>query len=189
LRRIVYPDVGIMGGDSSGAVTIERNVFARIGGWGTYLTDSPNSRIVGNTYTSTGFGSVVLTDDPNNSITMAGVVALNNVFDKLAGWSSMYAVEDYNLTASGIRNGAHDVAGSPTFVDAAGGDFRLAEGSLGIDAGTSDGTPLLDRLGIEPFDDPAVPNSGGGVVPFVDIGADERWLRRKGGGGGRGQRC
>jgi hypothetical protein len=63
---------------------------------------------------------------------------------------------------------------NPRFVDAANRDYRLAAGSPGIDAGTSEGTPPLDAAGHARVDDPAVRDTGGGDAPYYDIGAYER---------------
>ena len=54
-----------------------------------------------------------------------------------------------------------------------GGDFRPGPGSPCIDAGASDGAPTEDINGIPRWDDPYVPNSGGGAYPYYDIGAHE----------------
>ncbi len=68
--------------------------------------------------------------------------------------------------------------GTPTFVDAANGDYRLAAGSLGIDAGDSTVFGLtgvtgdLDGL-TRRVDDPATPDTGAGTAPIVDIGCYE----------------
>jgi hypothetical protein len=62
----------------------------------------------------------------------------------------------------------------PLFANAAKFDFRPASQSPLIDAGTSVGAPLLDRLGSPRFDDPSITNTGAGATPFVDIGAFER---------------
>jgi hypothetical protein len=85
----------------------------------------------------------------------------------------MIAKEDYNLISAGNRRGAHDLAGSPSFVNPTNLDFHLRSGSLGIDAGTSDGAPRTDRDGRPRVDAPGVPNRGGGSQPFFDMGAYE----------------
>jgi plastocyanin len=50
-------------------------------------------------------------------------------------WSLWNPAAD-RATGAGQLVGDNDVAGEPTFVDAAAGDYRLRAGSLGIDAGT-----------------------------------------------------
>ncbi len=69
--------------------------------------------------------------------------------------------------------------GTPTFVDAANGDYRLDAGSLGIDAG--DGTIILLN-GVETdlrgaprwIDDPTADTGVGAAVPWIDLGCYER---------------
>jgi len=72
-----------------------------------------------------------------------------------------------------------NINGIPTFADAANGDYRLASGSLGIDAADfaayfAFGGPAID-LGNGPrtLDDPNTTNSGSGNTPFLDMGAYE----------------
>jgi hypothetical protein len=88
------------------------------------------------------------------------------------------AYQDYNLIESGPRSGAHDIGGTPRFVNSSAGDFDLAAGSPGIDAGTDAAAPATDRLGRGRVDDPSVPNNGAG---YHDLGAQER--NGTGGGG------
>ncbi|MDD5305743.1 MAG: choice-of-anchor Q domain-containing protein [Deltaproteobacteria bacterium] len=52
-------------------------------------------------------------------------------------------------------------------------DFRLAAGSPCIDAADGDVAPSFDALGREREDDPATPNTGGGVPDYADMGAFE----------------
>lgn len=73
--------------------------------------------------------------------------------------------------------GQGNLAADPRFVDASAGDFRLRLDSPGVDAGTNAALPasvLLD-LGGAPrrSDEAAVPDSGNGTAPLVDIGAHE----------------
>jgi hypothetical protein len=58
-------------------------------------------------------------------------------------------------------------------VNRARGDLRLAPGSPGIDAGTSEDTPRTDLAGRLRTDDPATPDRGGGSASYYDIGAFE----------------
>ena len=89
--------------------------------------------------------------------------------DASAGLTVAY--DDYNLIESGPRSGAHNLAGAPKFVNSAAGNFDLAAGSPGVDAGTSSAAPATDRLGRGRVDDPGAPNNG---VGYHDLGAHER---------------
>lgn len=72
-----------------------------------------------------------------------------------------------------------NIDGVPTFVDAAGGDYRLAAGSLGIDAADLDayataGGGLFDLNGdVRIRDNLGTANTGSGRVTYLDIGAFE----------------
>ncbi len=52
-------------------------------------------------------------------------------------------------------------------------DGHLRTGSPCIDAGTSDAAPATDIDGEPRWDDPSVANTGGGSMPYFDIGSDE----------------
>jgi parallel beta helix pectate lyase-like protein len=80
------------------------------------------------------------------------------------------AYQNHNLVESGPRTGPNDIGGTPRFVNPSEGNFDLAAGSPGIDAGTSSGAPATDRLGRGRFDDPSAPNGGS----YHDLGAHER---------------
>ena len=72
-----------------------------------------------------------------------------------------------------------NIRGLPTFVNARNGDFRLAPGSLGIDAADFDayiaaGGGLTDIDGaFRYFDDPGIFNTGVGTTTQLDAGAHE----------------
>lgn len=72
-----------------------------------------------------------------------------------------------------------NIDGSPTFVDAAMGDYRLASGSLGIDAADSAayaavGGGLFDLAGAaRSNNDSGVADTGSGPFTFLDVGAYE----------------
>ena len=87
-------------------------------------------------------------------------------FDADGGlYSKWYGTEIRGMAAlpsvTGLPLDAHSIFGRATFVDEANGDFRLAEGSLGIDAG-------LEIVG---FNDPQSPWPYSGSAP--DVGAFE----------------
>lgn len=86
---------------------------------------------------------------------------------------------DHCLVMGGFAGGTGNISTAPTFVDAAGGDYRLAAGSAGLDAGDSTAVPAgveLDLAGRGRLrDDPATADTGvaSGLTPVVDIGAYE----------------
>ncbi len=108
--------------------------------------------------------------------TATGVLLHNNILSNLATNANTplsSANANYNLITSGLRVGSRDIAAPPDFVDPDRLDYRLAAGSPGIDAGTSDQAPTLDRRGRPRVDDPRVRNRGAGARPYYDIGAYE----------------
>ena len=108
------------------------------------------------------------------------VEIINSAFDTSAGAVLAFS----GATASTSRclySGAtgDNIDGAPTFVDAANGDYRLAAGSLGIDAADYDaytaaggGSTDLNGDG-RTFDDPATSDTGVGALTFLDMGAFE----------------
>ena len=72
-----------------------------------------------------------------------------------------------------------NIAGTPTFVDAGNDDYRLAPGSLGIDAAdyalyASAAGGIFDLGGADRlFDDSATTDTGSGTFTYLDIGAYE----------------
>lgn len=83
------------------------------------------------------------------------------------------------LVMGGYAGGAGNISAAPDFVDPMNGDFSLAPGSAGIDAGDSTALPLFierDLAGrTRIVDDPATPDTGiGGLFSaVVDMGAWE----------------
>ena len=155
-------------------VVIENNVVADIVyGAGLNTGDIPGARIVNNTFWRTRYG-VMIRDDDRDTPTPSGIVFVNNIVDYQRSSSHWFATHDYNLIAGGSRYGAHDLVGSAVFRAPWSGDFRLAARSRGIDAGTSEGTPGVDRAGRARRDDPDVANTGGGDPNWYDVGAQER---------------
>lgn len=71
-----------------------------------------------------------------------------------------------------------NINGEPTFVDAAGGDYRLAAGSAGIDAADQSvylpvGTALDLNGNLRFVDDTGIANTGSGTLTYLDVGAYE----------------
>jgi hypothetical protein len=84
-------------------------------------------------------------------------------YPDLAAWRETGSDEHSIMTCDNPY--IHEVA--PIF------DFHLKPGAVPIDAGTSDGAPLVDFDGRIRDDEPAIPNTGGGFFPYIDIGAFE----------------
>jgi hypothetical protein len=75
---------------------------------------------------------------------------------------------------NGGWDGIGNIDSDPRFIDPVGRDYHIGEESPCIDAGWSDAdTPSVDIDGDPRWDHPDVENSGGGDIPYVDIGADE----------------
>jgi predicted outer membrane repeat protein len=74
--------------------------------------------------------------------------------------------------------GAGNVGANPLFINPAGNDLQLGSGSPAVDAGNNAAVPagITTDLAGNPrfYDDPAVPDSGAGTPPIVDMGAYER---------------
>lgn len=79
----------------------------------------------------------------------------------------------YSLIESGWL-GEGNIDDEPRFENVTTGDYRLASFSPGIDASNGDLAPPLDKNGSPRFDDRGIPNTGIGVIPYVDMGAYER---------------
>jgi Right handed beta helix region len=134
--------------------------------------DTINLTMVNNTVWDNTAGNVFLRPGIRN------VVLRNNLFQSLDADSTSEATsqtqQDYNVIAGGTvgTRGPHDVKATPKFVNAAGYDYRLADGSPGIDAGTADGAPATDKACRARYDAP-VANKGAGNPAYVDAGALE----------------
>jgi hypothetical protein len=135
--------------------------------------DTVNLTLVNNTVWDNTAGNVFLRTGIRN------VVLRNNLFQSLDADSTSEAISqtqsDYNVIAGGTvgPRGPHDVKATPKFVNAAGYDYRLAAGSVGIDSGTADGAPATDKACRARYDVPGVANKGAGNPAFVDAGALE----------------
>jgi hypothetical protein len=165
-----------------------------------------NCLFTGNTATSTGGGGAILVLNSSNptirlctivgnaspATTGAGIlvsgaaatvqnsIAFSNtgsggsqsVANQISGATSV----TYTCVQGGLA-GTGNIATAPTFVNAGGGDFRLAPGSAGIDAGNNLNTllalPFDLGLAARIADDPATADTGSGTPPIVDMGAHE----------------
>lgn len=119
------------------------------------------------------------TSNPAIASETTGVQIKNNIIERLMIEPNVHVEEDYNLVkrydelAPGYALGSHDIRDRlPDFV-AEDLFLRLARGSVGTDGGTADGGMDRDRECRPRFDEPNVENTGGGSVPYFDIGANE----------------
>lgn len=147
-------------------VTIENNLITNItGGMGMKAEGAygmPNLRVINNTWWNIRYAVDFRTTHPN-------AIVRNNIFEKVTGLGDQPTAE-YNLVPSGSNNGDHVIVATPSFT----GNYELAAGSAGIDAGTSNNAPTTDRLGHTRRDDAGVANAGAGTPNYTDLGAHER---------------
>lgn len=133
--------------------------------------------------TSTPGLTVTSNSEGGSGNTVTGVAVSNSIFwprpeaplgaGFLVGELAVSQV-DHSITPMPDFTGANgNLSANPLLANAANGDLHLRPGSPAIDAGTSDGAPSRDLEGRPRFDDPATPNTGGGSVPYYDIGAYE----------------
>ncbi len=153
-------------------LVIENNLLISQTDWGLQIYNAPRLKLVNNTVWDARLG-VVLRDATQIAEKTTAAVAINNIFEFFDAQAGMFSREDYNLVGTGLRGGAHDLSGPPRFVDPVALDYRLAGGSPGIDAGTSDGAPTRDLTDAARVDTPAIANTGGGAQPYYELGALE----------------
>ena len=173
---------------STGNVTVANCVFTdnvatgSSGGGGLWIGQGGSTRIrnctiVGNRSTSQAAGGIrVQGANPTirNSILWAntGPGGAQGPFNQVSnGASVQYSIVEGGFTGSG------NLSTAPSFVDQAGGDFRLLVPSAGIDAG--DNSSLLAAIQTDAdgarrqVDEPSTPDTGNGAAPIVDMGAYE----------------
>lgn len=102
----------------------------------------------------------------------AGPGGAQNATNQLSGTSSVtYCIVEGGMVGTG------NLSTAPSFESVIAGNYRLASGSVGIDAGKNSGVPFgvtLDMDGKPRFwDVQSVPDTGSGAAPLVDIGAFE----------------
>ena len=83
-----------------------------------------------------------------------------------------YSMISYSNIQDGDFKGTNgNISQDPLFIGA--GSYHLQSNSPCIDSGTSDGAPETDLNGNPRYDVLEVPNSGGGSLPYYDMGAYE----------------
>ncbi|HEY6760287.1 MAG TPA: right-handed parallel beta-helix repeat-containing protein [Baekduia sp.] len=152
-------------------VSVINNVFVHNTGAASPLKmyDTTGIQIINNT----------VWDNEANPVLSSGlsnVTIRNNIIERLDSDATVANVtEDHNVLGGtyGWTAAATDLRGTPKFVNAAAGDYRLAAGSLGIDVGNAAGAPAADKACRARYDDPATANRGTGSPAYVDAGALE----------------
>jgi hypothetical protein len=155
---------------------IENNVFLRSESWPLQLDNElEDLKLVNNTFW--GGGPVLLRWNDKQPRNPSRFIVVNNIFNRLDYDLRLNLLDGWNIVADNFLNnrfGRGTRVVTPRFADPARDDYRLAAGSAGIDAGTSQfGVPRRDRAGAARRDDAAVPNRGAGRPDFFDIGAYE----------------
>jgi hypothetical protein len=157
---------------------IENNVFLRSESWPLQLDNELRDlKLVNNTFW--GGGPVLLRWNDQQPRNPSRFIVVNNIFNRLDYDLRLNLLEGWNIVSDNFLHNRFGrgtrVGVTPRFADPGRDDYRLAEGSPGIDAGTSAfGAPRRDRAGAARRDDRAVPNRGSGRPDFFDIGAYER---------------
>jgi predicted outer membrane repeat protein len=117
-------------------------------------------------------GQFAIRNSGSGTLNVANTIVRGGVLPATLGAS-------INITYSNFEGGfvgTGNIDAPALFVNAAGGDYRLAAGSAGIDAGSNTASSglLFDRGGEARFqDDAATADTGEGIAPIVDIGAFE----------------
>ena len=156
---------------------IENNVFLRSESWPLQLDNElEDLKLVNNTFW--GGGPVLLRWNDRQPRNPSRFIVVNNIFNRLDYDLRLNLLDGWNVVADNFlhnRFGRGTKVGvSPRFVNPGKDDYRLAPGSVGIDAGTSRfGVPRRDRAGAARRDDRAAPNRGSGRPDWFDIGAYE----------------
>jgi len=146
-----------------------------------------NSVILNNTVAT---GAIIRRTAAASSVTVSNCTIVNNagpfVLDGVTAYNCVLAGNPPINTGVDIRysllqapnpsGGPGNIVGTPQFVNAAAGDFRLVPGSIGVDAGSSSlaapGAPIDLSGNPRIVDNPSIPDLGEGC-PAIDMGAYE----------------
>lgn len=154
-----YNAPGIYAG-YGGGITVVNSVFsgnASTGGAGTIYVQTnvnlANCTFFGNTNTSGSGGAAIQVY--GGKLSVENCIFSNNTengasedYNQLRNTVGSLSISNclFNTLNSYAYN--NNIAGDPLFTDAAGSDFSLLAGSPAIDAGTSEGAPDIDILGV-----------------------------------------
>ncbi len=165
--------LGSQSNEAHHGLVITNNTIVRQRDWGIKVHDSPGLVLANNTVWDAGPNGVAVNDTSAVTAATTDVRAYNNVIEQFSAQPGQFAFEDYNLIGAGLRGGSHDLAGPPRFANPVSLDYTLQGASPAVDSGLSTDAPQTDRIGQARFDQPAVPNTGGGAEPYYDMGALE----------------
>jgi parallel beta-helix repeat protein len=155
---------------TSGSVRLVSCVLAGSTKHGLFATGSASATLVNCTITDNATTGIVWWSTGRATVTNS---ILWDNGDDVSGTPSRFTVTYSDIGDGDFAGGAGNIAANPHFLDAVGGDWRLAPTSLCIDAATSTGAPSLDLAGNARRDEPAIPNAGAGTLPYYDLGAYE----------------
>jgi hypothetical protein len=170
MGNLAYTYAGGIASRQLNTALIVNNVIAGNGNEGVYLyntlTTVANNTIVGNGLT--GLEEGILIEGNHNSPTIVNNIIVSHAVG-IRSTVSVTPVVDYNdvwgnsvVNYDGVITGAHAISAAPLFVDVAGGDYHLVDGSPCIDSGA-----MINWLKTD-LDNDRRPQGGG-----YDIGADE----------------
>ncbi len=133
----------------------------------------------GNTLTNTtvtghaGYGVRAYADSSTIANSILWADATGEIFLGISGFLNV-SYSDVQGGYTGVGN----INANPNFVNPGAGNWQLGSGSPAVDSGNNAAVPVgvTTDLAGQPrfFDDPAVPDTGSGTPPIVDMGAYER---------------
>lgn len=163
------------GGTGAAAINIEGSGFT---------TSILNCTFVGHPLSGDGDPTLIRTDHDLNVTDIVNCVFAGNDANVLLAsrqgeMSIAYSLLQADMALDNVPASGGMVYGAPTFEDADAGDYRLAAGSLGIDA--ADFGAYLDTWNMSEdlagntrhHDDPGVTDTGVGPFTYLDMGAYE----------------